>query len=117
MSLDTAKNVRYAITLVVIIAAATIGFSLGRASVSKSSTSCYSFTRSYPQGLMDGFKGKVCTTSPTVQRIASQYNQCVKAQGVPQCGYALLQYLASSGAYPDDAAKVELLVLGAASGG
>lgn len=84
---------------------------------SSSSTSCYTFSRSYPQGLMDGFKGKVCTTSPTVQRIASQYNQCVKTQGVPQCGYALLQYLASSGAYPDDAAKVELLVLGAASGG
>lgn len=116
MSLDTAKNVRYAITLVVIIAAATIGFSLGRASVSKSSTSCYTFSRSYPQGLMDGFKGKVCATSAPVQAIAKNYNQCVKAQGAPMCGYALLQYLASSGAYPDDAAKVELLVLQAAGG-
>lgn len=111
------NQARLAITAAVVVVAALIGAGVGYVSKgSSSSTSCYTFSRSYPQGLMDGFKGKVCATSAPVQAIAKNYNQCVKAQGAPMCGYALLQYLASSGAYPDDAAKVELLVLQAAGG-
>lgn len=81
------------------------------------SASCYTFTRTPQPGLFDTFHGKVCTNNSGVQSIAKNYNLCVKQTGsVPQCGYALLSYFASSGAYPEDAAKAELLVIQAATG-
>ena len=106
--------------LITCIAALAAGLLIGvltQGHKSSNSASCQTFTHTYQPGLMDTFKGTVCADNAGVQRIATQYKLCVKQTGsTPQCGYALLQYLASSGAYPEDAAKAELLVLSAASG-